>query len=64
MRGKQSTQDIALFIYHDLAGELSGSGSVVVSFDYGGKVAKQFADAWFEKGEAFMKEGLLKNGHD
>ena len=64
VRGKQSTQDIALFIYHDLAGELSGSGLVVVSFDYGGEVAKQFADTWFEKGEAFLKEGLLKNGHD
>jgi hypothetical protein len=64
VRGKQSTQDIALFIYHDLAGELSGSGLVVVSFDDGGEVAKQFADAWFEKGNAFMKEGQLKNGHD
>jgi hypothetical protein len=64
VRGKQSTQDIALFIYHDLAGELSGSGLVVVSFDYGGEVAKQFADAWFEKGDAFMKKGLLKNWND
>lgn len=64
VRGKQSTQDIALFICYNLAGELSASGLVVVSFDYGGEVAKQFADAWFEKGDAFMKEALLQNGHD
>jgi hypothetical protein len=27
-------------------------------FDTGGELAKQFADAWFEKTDAFMKEGL------
>jgi hypothetical protein len=58
VRGKQSTQDIALFIYRDLAAYLLGSGLVVVSFDTGGELAKQFADAWFEKTDAFMKEGL------
>jgi len=58
VRGKQSTQDIALFIYRDLAADLLGSGLVVVSFDTGGELAKQFADAWFEKTDAFMKEGL------
>jgi len=58
VRGKQSTQDIALFIYSDLAADLLGSGLVVVSFDTGGELAKQFADAWFEKTDAFMKEGL------
>jgi hypothetical protein len=36
----------------------------VVSFGDGGEVAKQFADAWFEKGNAFVKEGQLKNGPD
>ena len=56
VRGKQSTQDIALFIYRDLAADLSGSGLVVVSFDTGGELAKQFADAWFEETDAFMKE--------
>ena len=60
VRGKQSTQDIALFIYSDLAADLLGSGLVVVSFDTGGELAKQFADAWFEKTDAFMKEGLSK----
>jgi hypothetical protein len=35
-----------------------GSALVVVSFDTGGELAKQFADAWFEKTDAFMKEGL------
>ena len=61
VRGKQSTQDIALFIYRDLAADLLGSGLVVVSFDTGGELAKQFADAWFEKTDAFMKEGLSNN---
>jgi len=60
IRGKQSTQDIALFIYRDLAADLLGSGLVVVSFDTGGELAKQFADAWFEKADAFMKEGPSK----
>jgi hypothetical protein len=55
VRGKQSTQDIAVFIYRDLAGDLFGSGLVVVGFDYGGELAKRFADAWFEKSDAFMK---------
>jgi len=58
VRGKLSTQDIALFIYRDLAADLSGSGLVVVSFDTGGELAKQFADAWFEKIDSFMKKGL------
>jgi hypothetical protein len=49
VRGRQSTQDIALFIYHDPAAVLSGSGLVVVSFDTGGELAELFADAWFEK---------------
>lgn len=57
VRGRESTQDIALFIYHDLAGEITGSGLVVISFGYGGEVAKQFADAWFAKRDAFMKKG-------
>jgi hypothetical protein len=58
VRGKLSTQDIALFIYRDPAADLLGSGLVVVSFDTGGELAKQFADAWFEKTDAFIKEGL------
>jgi hypothetical protein len=58
VRGKLSTQDIALFIYRDLAADLLGSGLVVVSFDTGGEIAKQFADAWFEKTDAFMRKGL------
>lgn len=57
VQGRKSTQDIALFIYHDFAGELSGSGLVVVSFDYGRESAKLFADTWFEKRDAFMKRG-------
>jgi hypothetical protein len=28
---------------------------VVVGFEYGGELAKRFADAWFEKSDAFMK---------
>jgi hypothetical protein len=39
-------------------------GLVVVSFDYGSEFAKQFADARFEKGDAFMKEVLSKHRHD
>jgi hypothetical protein len=61
VRGKRSTQDIALFIYRDLAADLLGSGLVVVSFDTGGEFAKQFADAWFEKTDKFMKEGHSNN---
>jgi hypothetical protein len=60
VQGKQSTQDIAFFIYRDLAGALSGSGLVVVSFDTGGELAKQFTDAWFEKSNVLMKENLFK----
>jgi hypothetical protein len=58
VRGKQSTQDIALFVYRDLAGDLSGSGLVVVSLETGGELAKQFADAWFQTTDTFMKEAL------
>jgi hypothetical protein len=64
VRGKRSTQDIALFIYRDLAGDLLSSGLVVVSFENGGELAKQFADAWFEKSDAFMKEDLFKKGNN
>jgi hypothetical protein len=39
VRGKRSTQDIALFIYRDLAADLLGSGFVVVSFEAGGEIA-------------------------
>ena len=60
VRGKLSAQDIALFIYRDAA-NLLGSGLVVVSFDTGGEFAKQFADVWFEKTGALMKEGLSNN---
>jgi hypothetical protein len=60
VRGKQSTQDIALFIYYDLDARLVGSGLVVVSFDTGAEVASQFADAWFEKTDAFVR-GVLSN---
>ena len=60
VQGKQSTQDIAFFIYRDLAGDLFGSGLVVVSFDTGGELAKQFTDAWFEKSDVFMKEDPFK----
>jgi hypothetical protein len=35
-----------------------GSGLVVVSFDTGGELAREFADAWFQKADGFMKEGL------
>ena len=58
VRGRRSTQDIALFIFHDPAGDLSGSGLVVVSFDTGGELAKLFADAWFEKTDASLRKGL------
>jgi hypothetical protein len=60
VKGKRSTQDIALFIYRDPAADLLGTGLVVVSFDVGTEVAKQFADAWFENSDIFMQEGLLK----
>jgi hypothetical protein len=58
VRGRQSAQDIALFIFHDAAANLSGSGLVVVSFDTGGEIAKRFADAWFEKTDASLRKGL------
>ena len=53
VRGRQSAQDIALFIFHDAAANLSGSGLVVVS-----ETAKRFADAWFEKTDASLRKGL------
>jgi len=60
VRGRQATQDIALFIYRDFAADLFGYGLVVVSFDAGGELAKEFADVWFQNVEAFMNEGLFK----
>ena len=35
-----------------------GSGLVVVSFETGADVASQFADAWFEKTDAFVRDVL------
>ncbi|MGA8660566.1 MAG: hypothetical protein WB586_31015 [Chthoniobacterales bacterium] len=64
IRGKQSTQDIALFIYRDLTGELLGSGLVVVSFENGDELAKHFADIWFQKSDVFMQEGRFKGQND
>ena len=58
IRGKRSTQDIALFIYYDLDAHLVGSGLVVLSFDRGSEIAGQFADAWFEKTDAFVRDVL------
>jgi hypothetical protein len=58
VRARHSTQDIALFIYHDVSADLLGSGLIVVSFDTGGELAREFADAWFQKADGFMKEGL------
>ncbi|PWT82799.1 MAG: hypothetical protein C5B58_07605 [Acidobacteria bacterium] len=58
VRGRQSTQDIALFIYHDVSADLLGSGLVAVSFDTGRELAKEFVDVWFQKADAAMKEGL------
>jgi hypothetical protein len=58
VRARHSTQDIALFIYHDVSADLLGSGLVVVSFDTGGELVRDFADAWFQKADGFMKEGL------
>ena len=52
VRGRQSTQDIALFIYQDVSADLLGSGLVAVSFDTGGELAKEFVDAWFQKADA------------
>jgi hypothetical protein len=60
IKGKQSTQDIAFFIYRDLVGDLFGSGLVVVSFDIGGELAKQFTDEWFEKSDMLIKERFFK----
>ena len=59
VRGKRSTQDIAVFVYRDPTGNLFGSGLVVVSFDVGCELAKNFANAWFEKGQKFLNETLL-----
>lgn len=56
--GKRSTQDIALFVYRDFAADLSGSGLVVVSFDSEVEPAKEFADAWFQTTNSFMREAL------
>jgi hypothetical protein len=63
VRGRQSTQDIAIFIYRDFAAHLFGCGVVVVSFDIGGELAKEFADAWFQKVDALMNE-CLSNKED
>jgi hypothetical protein len=46
-----------------IAAELSGSGLVVVSFDTG-ELAKQFADAWFEKTDTLLKKGLFIDGNN
>ena len=58
VRGRQSTQDIALFIYRDFAADLFGRGLVVVSLNTGGDLAKELADAWFQKVDAFINESL------
>jgi len=58
VRGKQSRQDIAVFVYRDPAGDLFGSGLVVVSFEVGCELAKKFANAWFDKAEKFMNESF------
>jgi hypothetical protein len=58
VQGKHSVQDIALFVYRDFAADLSGSGLVVVSFDTGGELAKEFAEAWFQTTDSFMREAL------
>ena len=58
VRGKRSTQDIAVFVYRGPTGDLFGSGLIVVSFDVDCELAKNFADAWFEKGEKFLNETL------
>jgi hypothetical protein len=60
VQGKQSTQDIAFFIYRDPTGGLSGSGLVVVSFDIGRELAKQFTDEWFEKSDRLIKETFFR----
>jgi hypothetical protein len=31
-----------------------------VSFEDGGELAKEFVDAWFQKADAAMKEGISK----
>jgi hypothetical protein len=58
IQGKRSTQEIALFIYRDQRADLFGSGLIVVSFGEGAELAKQFADAWFEKSDKFMRHGV------
>ena len=58
VRGRQSTQDIAIFVFRDLAADLFGCGLVVISFNIGTELAKEFADAWFQKVDALMTERL------
>jgi hypothetical protein len=58
VRGRQSTQDIAIFVYRDFAADLFGCGLVVISFGIGTELAEEFADAWFQKVDAFMIERL------
>jgi hypothetical protein len=55
VKGTRSAQDIAIFIYRDPGGDLFGFGLVVISLDGGGgELAKQFADAWFQKNDTCM----------
>jgi hypothetical protein len=61
VRGRQSTQDIAIFVYRDFAADLFGCGLVVISFSIGTELAEEFADAWFQKVDAFMIERLSNN---
>jgi hypothetical protein len=58
VRGRQSTQDIAIFVYRDFAADLFGCGLVVISFRIGTELAEEFADAWFQKVDAFMAKRL------
>jgi hypothetical protein len=58
VRGRQSTQDIAIFVYRDFAADLFGCGLVVISFNIGTELAKEFANAWFQKVDALMTERL------
>ena len=60
VQGRRSTQDIAVFIYRDRRADLFGCGLVVVSFSTGGELARQFADAWFEQGDALLKRDLFR----
>src|ERR1700739_4711512 len=58
VRGRLSTQDIAIFVYRDFAADLFACGLVVISFNIGAELAKEFADAWFQKVDVFMTERL------